>query len=51
MQGLCPEAGRSKIRAQAHPWENKFKLSGQIAGGFGAEKTGLYVYLIDIIAI
>jgi hypothetical protein len=50
MQGLCPEAGRRKPRAQAHPWENKFKLLVEIAGGFGAEKIRLLTYLIDIAA-
>ena len=48
MQGLCLEAGRRKPRAQAHPWENKFKLSVEQAGGFRAEKMWLFIYLIDI---
>jgi hypothetical protein len=51
MQGLCPERGREKTRAQAHPWEIKFKLSVSTAGEFGAEKIRLFVYLTDIAAI
>jgi hypothetical protein len=51
MQGLCPEAGRRKPRAQAHPWENKFKLWGEIARSFGAEKIRPLTYLTDIAAL
>jgi hypothetical protein len=51
MQGLCPEAGPRKPRAQTHPWENKFKRSGETAGVFGAEKIRLLTYLIDIAGI
>jgi hypothetical protein len=51
MQGLCPERGREKTRAQAYPWEVKFKLSVSTAGEFGAEKIRPFTYLVDITAI
>jgi hypothetical protein len=48
MQGPCPAAGTREIRAQTHPWENKYKGSGNNARGFRAEKIRLLTYLTDI---